>query len=117
MNNFLELYYSVLFGLIFGIIFGTIDAIFFVLLEKNLTHYLKESIHNRIIINLSEGALSACISLLIANYIESSIAHKTINIMKHPLLDCFGIIIGATIVGIFYILYVRNFNNNEIKNS
>jgi hypothetical protein len=116
MQNMKEFYNSIFFGIIFGIIFGLIDALFFVLFEKELTIYLKGSIHNQIIINLFEGSLSACISLFIANFIEKSILRKNIIIMKHPLLDSVGILTGAFIVGFLYIIY-NKYKNSKKKNN
>lgn len=95
---------ALFFGLIFGIFFGGIDALFFLVAEEELTVFLAKDIRNRVILNLIEGSISACVSLLIATYIESKFP---VHALKNPLLDCFGILLGTAIVSIGYYTYIK----------
>jgi drug/metabolite transporter (DMT)-like permease len=100
-----EFLLAIFYGLIFGVLFGTIDALFFLVAEEELTAILAADIRNSVVINLIEGSLSACVSLLIASYIETKFP---IHGFKSPWLDCLGILIGTALVSLGYFAYIRN---------
>lgn len=99
-----EFIVSLVFGIIFGTFFGGMDALFFLIAEEELTKYLEKDIRNRVILNLVEGALATCVSLLIAHYIETLIPFRAI---KSPVLDCIGILFGTAIVAGMYYTYIK----------
>ena len=92
-------YSPLIFGLVAGIIFSIVDSAVFLYTEKKFVHYLEEHFESldrdEIIILLS--AISAAISIFIANYIEIYLS-KYFMIQKFPSLDALGIIIGVFIV-------------------
>lgn len=98
-----------IFGLILGIIFSIIDNLIFLLAEESLTKYLEKNFHNRNIIGIIEGSLSSAVAFLIASYLERKIYSKNKNIIKHPLVDFFGILIGGSIVILLYYLVILIF--------
>ena len=95
----------ILFGLITSAVFGSIDALFFLTAEQELNAFLKNKGIPLNLIPLIVGALSASISIFIASYIEHYMGKKFI-IIKHPLLDAIGIIIGTLLISIGYIAYL-----------
>ena len=111
---------SLLFGLFAGVIFSIIDSALFLYSEKELVHYTADNLptldHDEILILLS--AISAAISVFIANYIEHHISTR-FELMKHPFLDAIGIIIGVFIViGIYELFYktnIRDYNDTKDK--
>lgn len=95
----------IIFGLIASALFGIIDAIFFLTTESELDEFLKKRGLNPKIIPLLEGGISASISIFIANYIEQMLLDKNFNILKHPILDVIGILLGnAMVAGIYYLI-------------
>ena len=98
--------FRLIFGLILGIIFSIIDKLIFLLAEESLTKYLEKNFHNRNIVGIIEGSISSAVAFLIASYFEKKIYSRNINIIKHPLVDFFGILIGGTIVILLYYLCV-----------
>ena len=102
MSN--EFLLSLIFGLIFGIFLGGMDAFFFLIAEEEMTAFLERDIRNRNILNLVEGSISTCVSLLIASYIETLIHVRT---LRHPVLDCFGVLIGTALVCAGYYLFLQ----------
>lgn len=95
----------IIFGLIASALFGIIDAIFFLTTESELDEFLKKRGLNPKIIPLIEGGISASISIFIANYIEQMLLDKNFNILKHPILDVIGILMGnAMVAGIYYLI-------------
>lgn len=99
-----EFLFALLVGVVFGTFFGGVDALFFLLAEEELTGYLQRDIRNRVVLNLVEGSISACFSLLIASFIEARIP---INGIKNPFLDCVGILLGTAIVASIYLVYIK----------
>lgn len=100
---------SLVFGLIYGLILGTlfsiIDSLLFLSAEEYMTEFLEKNFHNRNIIGLIEGCFSAGVAFLIASYLEKKIYSKKINIIKHPIIDFIGILLGGLIVIIIYYLF------------
>ena len=108
---------SLLFGLIAGILFSVIDSAIFLYSEKELRDYMKKNFidldDDEISIIL--GSISSAISIFIANYIDHQI-HNKIKIMKNPLLDAIGIIIGVFIViTIYELIYKKYIRDNKKK--
>ncbi len=98
--------FGLIFGLILGIIFSIIDNLIFLIAEEGLTKFLEKNFHNRNIIGIIEGSISSAVAFLIASYIEKKIYSKNKNIIKHPLIDFFGILIGGTFVILLYYLCI-----------
>lgn len=107
-----EFLLSLLFGLIFGILFGSIDALIFLVAEEELTALLEHDIRSPVVINLMEGSLSTCLSLLVASFIETKFP---VHGIKNPWLDCLGILIGTALVSAGYFLYIRVSENPRWK--
>ena len=101
--------FGLIFGLMIGIIFSFIDNLIFLLAEESLTKYLEKTFHNRNIIGIIEGSLSSAFAFLIASYLERKIYSKNKNIIKHPIVDFFGIVIGGSIVILLYYLVILIF--------
>lgn len=100
---------SFVFGLIFGLTLGTlfsiIDSLIFLSAEENMTEFLERKIHNRIIVGLIENSFSTGIAFLIASFIEKKIYSRNINILKHPVIDFIGILLGGLFVTLIYYLF------------
>jgi hypothetical protein len=103
-----------LFGLISGILFSVIDTLILISTKKELNEYLK--IHfpslNNDEIGILLGAIAGLVSILIANYIHHYISSKY-NIMRHPLLDSMGIIVGVVVVIGLYELYKKHIRHKD----
>lgn len=97
--------FGLIYGLILGTIFSIIDSFIFLTAEEYMTEFLEKNIHNRNIIGLIEGCFSAAVAFLIASYLEKKIYSKNINIIKHPIIDFIGILLGGMIVIIIYYLF------------
>lgn len=108
---------SLLFGLIAGILFSIIDSAIFLYSEKELRDYMKKYFTDLDDdeISIILGAISAAISVFIANYIKYNMNNK-LKIMKNPLLDAIGIIIGVFIViGTYELLYKKYIKDYKKK--
>ena len=101
--------FSVLFGLLFGFFFGVIDATIFLVTQARVTGYLVDRFQEPIVVNLIEGSISASISLLVFYWIEMQTVGYELPIMKHPLLDCLGIVLGAICVASLYVFFKHTF--------
>jgi len=107
--------FSVIFGLLFGFFFGLIDSTFFILSQLNLTDYFISHINEPVVVNLMEGGISACISLVISHWIEMHTVGYGVDIMKHPVLDCIGIVLGAMTVCGFYLLFKYKYSTVVVE--
>ena len=106
---------SLLFGLLAGILFSVIDSAIFLYSEKELSHYMEKHLPSLDSdeISIILGAISAAISIFIANYIEHHVSSK-LELMKHPLLDAIGVIIGVFIViGSYELIYKKYIRDNK----
>ena len=97
--------FGLMYGLILGTIFSIIDSLIFLSAEEYMTEFLEKNVHNRNIIGLIEGCFSAGVAFLITSYLERKIYSKNINIIKHPIIDFIGILLGGSIVIIIYYLF------------
>lgn len=95
-----------LFGIASASAFGAIDALFFLTAEKELDDQFADWGIPAELIPLIVGAISASISLFMANYLRHYLG-KRFNIMESPLLDVVGIATGTFIICACYILYLR----------
>ncbi len=100
---------SLVFGLIFGLTLGTlfsiIDSLIFLTAQQNMSQFLDNNFHNRNIVGLIENSFSTGIAFLIASFIERKIYSRNINILKHPVIDFIGILLGGFIVTLIYYLF------------
>ena len=109
---------SLLLGLIAGILFSVIDSAIFLFSEKELRNYMEKHFSDLDDdeISIILGAISAAISIFISNYINHQINNKS-KIMKNPLLDAIGIIIGVFIViGLYELIYKKYIRDNKKNN-
>lgn len=100
---------SLVFGLIFGLTLGTlfsiIDSLIFLTAQQNMSEFLDANFHNRNIVGLIENSFSTGIAFLIASFIEKKIYSRNINILKHPVIDFIGILLGGFIVTLVYYVF------------
>tara|TARA_A100001388_G_C28357926_1_gene306451 strand:+ start:52 stop:432 length:381 start_codon:yes stop_codon:yes gene_type:complete len=101
---------GVIYGLILGTTFSIIDNLLFLIAEQHMTSFLERSIHNRNIIGLIEGSVSAAFAFLIASYFEKKLHSMYPKaVMKHASIDFIGILLGGFLVAfIYYIITLRN---------
>ena len=100
---------SFVFGLIFGLTLGTlfsiIDSLIFLTTQQNMSEFLDDNFHNRNIVGLIENSFSTGVAFLIASFIEKKIYSRNINILKHPVIDFIGILLGGFFVTLVYYLF------------
>ena len=100
---------SFVFGLIFGLTLGTlfsiIDSLIFLTAQQNMSEFLDDNFHNRNIVGLIENSFSTGVAFLIASFIEKKIYSRNINILKHPVIDFIGILLGGFFVTLLYYLF------------
>lgn len=107
--------FSVLFGLLFGFFFGLIDATIFLVTQDEVTRFLVERFQEPMVVNLIQGSISASVSLLVFYWIEMQTMGYELPIMKHPLLDCIGIVLGAICVASLYMVFKHTFLKPQIQ--
>lgn len=96
-----------LISLISTIVFGIIDAIFFLLFEETIQKKIKKFMNISLdIAELIVGALSAATAIFISSNIKISIGEE-LYLIEHPLLDASGILLGAFIVSLTYLFYIK----------
>ena len=105
---------SLILGIIVACIFGIIDSIFFITAETALDEYLEEENIPKKIIPLIVGAISAAVSLFIANYINIKLKGR-FSIAENPLIDAFGIIIGTIVITVIYFLSTKKKRKNLVN--
>ena len=97
--------FGLIFGLTLGTLFSIIDSFIFLSAEEYMTKFLDKNFHNRNIVGLIEGCFSAALAFLVASYIEKKIYSRNINIIKHPVVDFIGILLGGFFVTLVYYLF------------
>lgn len=94
-------------SLLAAMVFGTIDALNYLFIEDELTGYLKRwGFENEDVISLIDGGISAAIAIFFATYLEN-VLHQHIDILKHPAIDSFGIILGTIMVIFMYKFFTK----------
>ena len=98
---------SFVFGLIFGLTLGTlfsiIDSLIFLSCTAKYGEFLDDNFHNRNIVGLIENSFNTGVAFLIASFIEKkNIFTRNINILKHPVIDFIGILLGGFFVTLVY---------------
>jgi hypothetical protein len=97
----------ILLSLISTIVFGIIDAIFFLFFEETLQGKIyKLKLFDMNISELITGSLSAVSAIFISSKVRISIEEENY-LLKHPLLDVSGLLIGTLVVISNYIFYKR----------
>uniref|UniRef100_A0A6C0HM08 Uncharacterized protein n=1 Tax=viral metagenome TaxID=1070528 RepID=A0A6C0HM08_9ZZZZ len=95
-------------SLIASIAFGVVDAVFFLLLEENLSIIFKKQFNlDDMTTPLILGGIAASISILCAIHIEQYLATKYNMLHKTPYSEAFGIIFGTIIVIILFKFYIK----------
>ena len=107
-------FYPLFIGVISAAVFGFIDSIFFLTAEKSLDSYFSKLGFDDITIPLIVGAISASISLIIANYFEHFLQQKY-DFIKNPFLDVIGMFIGTAVVILLYRIYKFHIKNKDTK--
>ena len=104
----------ILFSLFATIIFGLIDGLFFLLAENTFQKWIiKFNFFNEITAELFTGGFSASVAIFVSTYI-SILFRKHFNILEHPFIDSFGILLGTIIIILFYKLW-EYFSKKYIK--
>ena len=102
-----------LFGLLFSIIFSIIEYVLLLVTEETMTKFLQKDIHNLIILSMVKATISSVLSLFIVSLLEKKIFKRNFNIMRNPLIDSLGIIVGSFIViFVYYIIMNKKKKNN-----
>ena len=100
---------KILLTLISTIVFGLIHGLFFLFAEEKIQEPIKNMEYfDKIMAELLTGGISAACAIMFSSIIEKIISHYTKNMIKHPLLDAMGVIIGTFIVIISYKLFIKN---------
>tara|TARA_B100001093_G_C26658325_1_gene940653 strand:+ start:146 stop:487 length:342 start_codon:yes stop_codon:yes gene_type:complete len=87
------------------ILFSVIDSTIFLFIEEDLDEYfIKHFNLDKISRPILLSGISAAIAILFASSLEHKLSQK-FNIIKNPIIDSIGIIIGAILVIIIYKLY------------
>ena len=98
------------------IVFGIIDALFFILFEETLqTKIYKLKIFNLKMSELITGMLSTASAIYVATSVRIPIEEQ-VTLIKHPLMDASGIIIGSFIVIFTYMIYINTFRKTLFSN-
>lgn len=121
--------FGILLSLLSSILFGLIDAIMFLIGESSVQKFFNSiSFFDENMSELATGGISAAISLFIATGFVTLIKNK-FEILENPFIDAGGILIGTTLVIVFYYIYIKfikqaivnnssnNRNNNSVNNS
>ena len=102
-----------LFGLLFSIIFSIIEYVLLLVTEETMTKFLQKDIHNLIILSMVKATIRSVLSLFIVSLLEKKIFKRNFNIMRNPLIDSLGIIVGSFIViFVYYIIMNKKKKNN-----
>ena len=103
-----------LLGLLSMIIFSVIDSSIFLFVEEGVDDFLiKKTPLDHISRPLLLSGFSASVAILCASSIEHKLVEK-FNIVKHPVIDSIGIIIGTIIVITCYEIYKLNGGRHEV---
>ena len=101
-------------GLVSLIIFSVIDSSIFLFVEEGVDDFLiKKTPLDHISRPLLLSGFSASVAILCASSIEHKLVEK-FNIVKHPVIDSIGIIIGTIIVITCYEIYKLNGGRHEV---
>ena len=105
----------ILYTLVGSIVFGIIDASIFLGVEENLNSWLLSfNAIDNITSPLVVGGLSASISLFICNTINRHLRNKyKLDLIESSLLDALGILIGTSIVILFYYMFMQHRYNEK----
>tara|TARA_B100001057_G_C22614651_1_gene857934 strand:+ start:459 stop:791 length:333 start_codon:yes stop_codon:yes gene_type:complete len=102
--------------LISTIIFGIIDSSFFLFAEEKIQKPIKKfKFFDNTTAELMTGGISTALAIMIASIIEDYILHYYKNLIKHPLLDALGVLIGTFIIIILYKLFMKKKNEENNK--
>jgi uncharacterized membrane protein YbaN (DUF454 family) len=95
---------GILLSLLSSVLFGLIDAFLFLIGESSFQKLFNSiPFFDENMSELATGGLAAAISLFIATGIVTLI--KKFEILENPFIDAGGILIGTTLVIVFYYLY------------
>ena len=103
-----------------SILFGIIDSSFLLAGESSIQKYLESLSPLTLLYYLVTAGLSAALSILFATGIVIYI-EKKYEIIENPFIDAFGILVGYSLVIVFYFIYKQMikplFNNNNNNNN
>lgn len=96
-----------LISIISTIIFGIIDAIIFLIGEETIQKILIQKFNfDLIMAELATGGFATAVSIFFATFISKIIETKY-NIIKHPLIDAMGIILGTISILLIYNFFLK----------
>ena len=117
--------FGILLSLLSSVLFGLIDAIMFLIGESSVQKLFNSiPFFDENMSELATGGISAAISLFIATGFVTLIKNK-FEILENPFIDAGGILIGTTLVIVFYYIYMKfikptivgNNSNNRNNNN
>lgn len=93
-------------GLITMCIFAYIDSGFFLILEEDITYYIKDYEYlDEYTRPILLGGLGSALAIIISKSIKKTIITPNFKILEHPLIDAVGILIGTFLVIVTYELF------------
>lgn len=93
----------IIMGLITMCIFAYIDSGFFLLLEEDITEYIKDYEYlDEYTRPILLGGLGSALAIVISKSIKKHLIDPNFKILEHPLIDALGILIGTFLVIITY---------------
>jgi hypothetical protein len=102
-------------SLVSTVVFGIIDALFFLFFEETAQSKIKKLLHISVdIAEIIVGALSAASAIFISSYVKMSLEEE-VYLIKHPLLDASGILLGSIVVTSSYLFYTRVLQTHFFK--
>ena len=90
-------------GLITMCIFAYVDSGFFLILEEDVTEYIKDNEYlDEYTRPILLGGLGSALAIIISKSIKKTIITPNFKILEHPLIDAVGILIGTFLVIVTY---------------
>ena len=96
----------IIMGLITMCIFAYVDSGFFLILEEDITDYIKDYKYlDEYTRPILLGGLGSALAIIISKSIKKTIITPNFKILEHPLIDAVGILIGTFLVIVTYEVY------------
>jgi len=112
-----NLYIIIIISVITFTVFGFLDSFLFgILLNTGILQFLENRGLNIHYSDISVGAISASLALLISHYIKHQNSKIFEKVIEHPLLDVMGIMLGTSLYIVVMIIYNKTKQNKLVKN-
>lgn len=96
----------VIMGLITMCIFAYVDSAFFLILEEDITDYIKSYEYlDEYTRPILLGGLGSTLAIVISKSIKKYLIDPNFKIIEHPLIDAVGILFGTFLVIVTYEVY------------